>query len=433
MNKVYYPRLNEALYSTVLKNGLKVYMVPKADFQKTYCVFKTDFGSIHTNFIHRDTNEKISFPQGTAHFLEHQMFAMEKNKDAGDYFASLGADSNAYTSYDETAYTVTCTKKQKEVIQFLLDFVQKPCFTAQGIAKEKKIILQEYLMYQDKPNNRLHYDLMNNLYWNDPLKEEIVGNEESIKKINKKILLQAHQFLYHPQNMTLLIVGHLHVEETLQWIMDNQNGKQFSPCPPVEIKTPIEPLSIHKEFNRFEMDIFSPYVAYGIKINPHLYEKFNIIKIDYIMKIILEQLFGSSSDTYQELLDQDLISKRFRYYAHITNNSMYIAMQSDSKHPEQLLNYFENKFLNGRRDELQEANFTRIKKGIIGSFIKSMDDVETITHGILDALTLNCDYFNSLDILESITMEDILLVYDVIKNSPHTKVIINPKKVAKKE
>jgi len=108
-------------------------------------------------------------------------------------------------------------------------------------------------------------------------------------------------------------------------------------------------------------------------------------------------------------------------------------MLSDSKHPEQLLNYFENKFLNGRRDELQEANFTRIKKGIIGSFIKSMDDVETITHGILDALTLNCDYFNSLDILESITMEDILLVYDVIKNSPHTKVIINPKKVAKKE
>ena len=58
-----------------------------------------------------------------------------------------------------------------------------------------------------------------------------------------------------------------------------------------------------------------------------------------------------------------------------------------------------------------------------------MDDVETITHGILDALTLNCDYFNSLDILESITMEDILLVYDVIKNSPHTKVIINPNSI----
>ena len=46
-----YPTLKETLYYEEMKNGLKVYLLPKVGFSKTYGLFSTRFGSIDTTFV----------------------------------------------------------------------------------------------------------------------------------------------------------------------------------------------------------------------------------------------------------------------------------------------------------------------------------------------------------------------------------------------
>ena len=72
MNKKVYHAFNECLFSTVLSNGLKVNILPKTGFKKTYAVLTTDFGSMDREFTL--DGEKIQIPAGTAHFLEHNRF-----------------------------------------------------------------------------------------------------------------------------------------------------------------------------------------------------------------------------------------------------------------------------------------------------------------------------------------------------------------------
>ena len=87
MEKIYYQTLKETLFHEKLENGLEVYLLPKIDFEKTYGLFSTRFGSIDTTFVPLGQKEMIKVEDGIAHFLEHKMFDME-NGDAADELAA---------------------------------------------------------------------------------------------------------------------------------------------------------------------------------------------------------------------------------------------------------------------------------------------------------------------------------------------------------
>ncbi|MCZ3392976.1 insulinase family protein, partial [Enterococcus faecium] len=144
MNKKVYQAFNECLFSTVLSNGLKVNILPKTGFKKTYAVLTTDFGSMDRAFTL--DGEKIQIPAGTAHFLEHKLFE-KAEYDAFELFTNNGADSNAFTSYTKTSYLFSSTTGLQENLDILLDFVQQPYFSEKSVAKEQGIIGQEIQMY----------------------------------------------------------------------------------------------------------------------------------------------------------------------------------------------------------------------------------------------------------------------------------------------
>ena len=81
MDKIYYSDIKETLYHEKMKNGLEVFLMPKDNFNKTYGLFTTDFGSIDRSFIPLGKENMITVPDGVAHFLEHKMFDL-KNGDA---------------------------------------------------------------------------------------------------------------------------------------------------------------------------------------------------------------------------------------------------------------------------------------------------------------------------------------------------------------
>ena len=51
MQKKSYEKTGEILYTDVLANGLTVYYLPKPDYNRTYGLFTTNFGSLDTSFV----------------------------------------------------------------------------------------------------------------------------------------------------------------------------------------------------------------------------------------------------------------------------------------------------------------------------------------------------------------------------------------------
>ena len=187
MTRIDYPELDETLCTQTLPNGLTVCVVPRKGFTKSLAYFVTDYGSVHTEYSLN--GEKIQAPAGVAHYLEHKMFDLPGNRDVSAEFAAMGALTNAFTSYDMTAYYFSCTEHFEECLRLLLEFVSTPYFTEESVEKERGIIDQEIGMNEDAPDSVVFENLMQAMYGTHPIRVPILGTSETIREITPVSLL----------------------------------------------------------------------------------------------------------------------------------------------------------------------------------------------------------------------------------------------------
>ena len=199
-------KINEKLFYTETKNGLKLFFMPKKGYTKKHAIFSTDYGSIDNIFIPIKENKPCQVPEGIAHFLEHKLFE-EPDSNIFEKFSKMGADVNAFTNFNQTSYLFTSTEYFYENLELLIKFVQNPYFTDENVEKEKGIIAQEIKMYEDSPNWRVFFNLLKAMYINHPVKIDIAGTVDSIQTINKELLYKSYNTFYHPSNMVLFIIG----------------------------------------------------------------------------------------------------------------------------------------------------------------------------------------------------------------------------------
>lgn len=427
MHKYEYKHIGESLYHEVLDNGLNVFIVSKKGFTKTYSTFVTKFGASVTSFIPYGQTEFVDVPLGVAHFLEHKMFEMEDGVDAMSLFDELGADSNAFTDNNQTAYLVTSTNNTKKILNLLLDYVQSPHFTDENVIKEQGIIIQELLMYQDKPSNRAYLGLLKNLFKTHPVREDIVGTVDSIKSITKEVLYTCYDTFYHPSNMYLMVVGDVDPSNIINIVKENQSKKTFFKRDNVVIKSNIEDDNITRASDMIKMDITTPKVYCGLKLANRNYGFSEIMVEEMMLRLILEYLFGSSSENYQYLLDNDLITTGLGYSVTIENDCGYIMVMANSNKPELFCDFIKKTLLDVNNHFIDIDSFNRMKKATIGSFIKSFNSLEYIANGYIDTLIRGGDLFSFIDLFEKKTYEDISIYSDLFKEERFSSYIVYPK------
>ena len=167
--------LNETLYKYTLDNGLDVIIIPKKECTKKYAIFATHFGSMNYRFKSSNDSEIVEVPDGVAHFLEHKLFEQEDGINALDRLTKMGANPNAYTSFNHTAYLFECTENFNDVFKALLHFVQNPYLTDENVEKEKGIIGQEIQMYDDDPSWQLFFNMLGGMYKYHAITKDIAG------------------------------------------------------------------------------------------------------------------------------------------------------------------------------------------------------------------------------------------------------------------
>ena len=194
--------IKEKAYIDKLENGLKIIVIPKKESNKKYIIWGTNFGSNDNRFIYPETGEEVIVPDGVAHFLEHKMFEQRDGTNSLDTLSALGVDANAYTTNDHTAYLFECSEDDtfyKGLDEFM-DYVQSPYYTDQNVEKEKGIIGQEIMMYDDDPGFQLYLDTLKCLYEKFPIRIDIAGSIETIAGIHPDILYKCYNTFYNPSN-----------------------------------------------------------------------------------------------------------------------------------------------------------------------------------------------------------------------------------------
>lgn len=69
--EVFESDIGESYVKAVHPSGLKIYILEKPQYNSSYAIFGTKYGSIDTCFA--VNGEKVSVPEGIAHFLEHKL------------------------------------------------------------------------------------------------------------------------------------------------------------------------------------------------------------------------------------------------------------------------------------------------------------------------------------------------------------------------
>jgi len=426
MDKKIYEHLNETLYYEKLDNGLDVYILPKKGFNKYYATFTTKYGSIDNTFIPIGKKDYITVPDGIAHFLEHKMFEGETG-DAFEKFTEYAANSNAYTSFNRTAYLFSCTSYFEENLSLLLDFVQEPYFTDENVDKEKNIIAQEISMYDDNPDWQLYFGTIENMYKENSVKVDIAGTEESIYKITKDLLYECYHTFYHPANMSLFVVGDMDIEKTIELIRENQSKKDYKPFEKVEKKYVYESNEVSQKETITKMDLSTSKVAVGIKNNESRIQGPELMRYEIALDIIFDYLFSKSSDLYQELLDEELINNTFSYELTIEYSYGFGILSSDTKNPDVLKNRLKEALINARNLKMNEDDFNRIKNKLLGASIKSLNSPEAIANSFTRFKFNDMNMFDAIKEYESITLKDIEAVLPFFDEKAITIKVILPK------
>lgn len=400
-----YDQINETLYTKTLKNGLPVTLLPKREMSKTFAIFTTNYGSIDQSFVPLNGEERVTVPDGIAHFLEHKLFEKE-DRDVFMDFGKLGASANAYTSFTKTAYLFSATNHIEENVKILLDFVQSPYFSDESVEKEKGIIEQEIKMYDDQVDWRSFMGTIEAMFKNHPVNIDIAGTVPSIYKITKEDLYLCYETFYHPSNMTLFVIGNFDPQSLMNLIEDNQEEKSFSLAKDINRFFPEEPEEVAKKDLQITMPVSIPRMTIGIKESTREMSGKNYLMENLLQSMTVDYYFSRSGSFYQKLYDENLIDKSFYFSPTLERNFGYTLIGGNTNKPEEFRERLYDLLLGTKNHQFTEAEVNLMKRKRIGKMLRAMNSLEFIANEFIHYQLLGTDFFDIIPTIESLTVKD---------------------------
>lgn len=408
MKTVVYNHLDEAVDIYTLPNGLKVILIPKQDYHKTFAIFTTQYGSIDNTFIPLKQTEYVTVPDGIAHFLEHKMFEKEEG-DVFQIFSEQGASANAFTSFTQTSYLFSSHFHIEDNLTTLLDFVQTPYFSKESVQKEKGIIEQEIQMYRDNPDWRLFFNLLGNLYPNHPVHIDIAGTVDSIQEITPELLYLCYETFYHPSNMSLVLVGNFASDQIISLIQNNQEEKNFAPPQKIERSYPKRDNASIKTYSEMKMPIAQPKCMVGFRgmqmLSSDMKER---LRYKYALSIVMSMLFGETSTLYNQWYQDGLIDDSFDYELILEEDYYYGVWNTDTSRPQefqenmiQVMQHFQ------QQEDFTQERFNLIKRQFLGKYVQSLNFLETIAQQTARLSFYDLTIFDLYELIDQLTFDEV--------------------------
>ncbi len=405
--------LNETLYKYTLDNGLDVIIIPKKECTKKYAIFATHFGSMNYRFKSSNDSEIVEVPDGVAHFLEHKLFEQEDGINALDRLTKMGANPNAYTSFNHTAYLFECTENFNDVFKALLHFVQNPYLTDENVEKEKGIIGQEIQMYDDDPSWQLFFNMLGAMYKNHAITKDIAGTIESISHITPEILYKCYNTFYDSSNMVICVVGNVDKDEVLEIIKSDVKRNKLTSK--IERFYDDEIKDINKKEVIKKMDISMPMAAIGFKDN-FISEKLEagftndslkLAKRDVAMQIALTMICGKSTKFFEDLYNSGLIIKPFDMNFSFEEDYAFSMIGFEAYEYRDVIEKLKERIMEVKSNSLDKELFEKTKKSLYGDFVRMFNSVSSIATNFINNYFRGIDTSDYVEAYKTITLEEI--------------------------
>lgn len=413
--------LGEKYYYTRHKSGLDIYVIPKK-LTGSYALFSTRYGAIDNCFKLAEDKEFVKVPDGIAHFLEHKMFENEDGSDTFARFAKYGADANAFTSSEMTAYLFSCTEHFDENLEILLDYVTKPYFTPQTVEKEQGIIGQEIRMGEDNPGRALYYNLMEALYEKSQIKLNVAGTVESISHITADLLYSCYRTFYNLSNMMLVVSGDVTTEQVLKTadkILPTQEEKHI-----VRSYNDEKP-EVNKKRVTAQFEVARPMFMLGIKDtnigDTAEYRLGKMVAGDMLFSL----LFGGTSEFSIDVYESGLV-RNFRANYELDHVYGMGVLSGEADDPEEVYGKFVNYIEKKKKSGFKKEDFERIKRASYAGIAKMFDSTRvanTFTYLRHDDI----DIFDYVEAAKNVRFEDMMpLMNELFDEKYYAMSIIEP-------
>lgn len=416
--QIFESNIGESYIKAVHPSGLKIYICEKPQYNSTYAIFGTKYGSIDTCFS--VNGEKTAVPEGIAHFLEHKLFESEDG-DAFTKYAETGAYANAFTSFDKTCYLFSCSNRFYDNLDILLNFVQSPYFTEQTVLKEQGIIGQEIRMYDDSPGWRVMFNMLLAMYKNHPVRIDIAGTVESIAEIDHNLLYKCYNTFYNPSNMFICIAGNVDVEKVLKQI-----EASIKDSTPIEIvrEGVDEPDEVSQSYVEQSLEVAQPMFCFGYKETVGNSER--TVKEKICTEMLIEIIAGDASPLYKKLVNEGLINDEFSNEYFTGNGYASVIFDGESSNPKRVAEEIKAEVTRLKVEGIDKKLFSAVRCGMYGDAVRAFNNVESIGMQLVNCAMSDSGLFDELKYLKSVTVEDIYKRLMLLDNDKTVLSVINP-------
>lgn len=424
MKKKIIKGLDLNVYSEKLDNGLEIYIVPFKNVNNTYATYSTRYGGMHNDFVPSGESKSISVPKGIAHFLEHKMFEQEDGSDVFGFFSERGSDANANTNVRKTTYLFSGPNSFYENLEFLLDYVEKPYFTDENVEKEKGIITQEIMMYDDKPFSRMYNGILFNTLINHPMKYPVIGTVQSVNSITKENLYDCYNTFYHPSNMFVIVTGNVDPDEVLKVITNHEEKRNLKPHKKIRLPKYNEPDVVAKKEETIFMDVTIPKtsITYKIRISHIKDIDYNQVYADIMNALDLK--LSTTSLFNERLRNEGLISGSIDITGLKVDDHIVAIIDAETKNPEKVIELIKEEL---KDFKISEEELERRKRTGISDLVFTSDSIFRTNNKLMaDLITLgNIDY-EPVDTIKKTNIKEVRSILSRISLDNYTVFTIKP-------
>jgi zinc protease len=337
--------------SFTFPNGMSVYVKENNQAPTVNVQLWVKTGSI---------NEEQYLGYGLSHFLEHMVFHGTKKYSGSKLMETVhreGSEINAFTTFDHTVYYITgLSSSVATAIDILLELCTAPKFPSDAFKTEKEIILRERAMTQDSPDRMLGEKLWLEVFKSHPVRHPIIGYEDKIQAVNKKMMLEYYEKRYAANKMFFVITGDIQAKSVIELI-----GDKSSSIPAGNYYEPFIPAEKEQISERFHHTFFNdpiPRIALGYQI-PDASNK-DTIAMNLLASVLSE---GGSSRLVHNLRDTKKLVVDIDAFAYATNNIGVFSITSccETENKEQTVKEVLNE-LEKVSQGISEEELMRVKK-----------------------------------------------------------------------
>lgn len=392
-------------YDRVLhRSGLTVYIFPKK-LTTTYAILSAGYGAMDASFRTPDGGI-VTVPDGVAHFLEHKLFDNPDGSDSFAKFSAYGADANAYTTANRTAYLFSCTEQLERSLEELLTFVTTPYFTPETVQKERGIIAEEIRMYDDNPWDRCYQRLMEAMYEHCGIRNSICGTEQSIGKITDQMLYACYHMFYQLSNMVLVVCGDVEPETVLA-VCDRCLPEHAVSASPIVRVCAEEPACVRMPRTSVQMQVAKPIFTLGFKDAEVPADAAARARRYAAMELLDEAVFSRSGALYSALFEEGLLTASYSYGYSNTDRCGFHTVSGEGDDPCEIERRIVAYLKDLARDGIPAQEVERARRVLYADELQSYDSTEEIANELLSYVMDGTEPFCQPELIASVTVEEL--------------------------